>query len=174
MLLPVQDALKDVGLELTELRRERGFGDTANQFLGVASIANEIGNRDDGEVVLLCERLELGQTGHVGLVRRDDLTEHTRGVLARKSTEVNGRLSVASALQDATFAVAQREDVARAVQIVRAGRGVNERANGRGAVAGRDAGRGAVAKVDGHRERSALGLSIRDHHEGQIKLVGSR
>ena len=120
------------------------------------------------------ECLEFGQTGHVGLVGGDDLTEHARGVLPREPTEVDGRLGVAGPLQDATFAVAQREDVTRSVEVVRPRRGIDEGANGRRAVTGRDAGRRAVAVVDGHREGRALGLGVGDDHEWQVQLVGPR
>ena len=85
----------------------------SHQLLVVASVTDQVGDGDDGQLVLAANCFELGQPGHVGLVGGHDLAQHARGVLARQATQVDGRLGVAGALQDATRAVAQREDVTR-------------------------------------------------------------
>src|SRR5665213_2540145 len=76
VLFAVEHTLKDVGLELTELRWQRGFGDASDQLLVSAAIANEIGDGDDRQVVTLGEDLEFRQPRHVGLVLGHDFTEH--------------------------------------------------------------------------------------------------
>ena len=85
--------------------------------------------------------------------------------------EVDRGLGVAGALEHAALAVAQREDVPGAGEVVGRARRVDERAHGRGAVGGRDAGRRAVPGVDGHGERGALDLGVVRHHQRQLELV---
>ena len=67
------------------------------------------------------ELLELGQAGHAGLVRRDELAQHPGRVHAGRGDEVDGGLGVPGPLEHAARAVAQGEDVARTVELDRAG-----------------------------------------------------
>ena len=87
----------------------------------------------------VAEALEVGQAGHVGLLLVDHLAQHAGRVEPGHAGQVDGRLGVAGALEHAALAVAQREDVAGAGQVVGAGAGIDERLDGGRAVEGRDA-----------------------------------
>ena len=139
----------------------------------MAPVADEVRDGDEGQVVLLGEGLELGQSGHARLVLGDHLAQHARGVLAGQAAQVDGGFGVPGALQDAAGTVAQGDDVARAVEIGGLSGRVDEGAHRGGAVAGGDARGRAVAVVDGDGEGRALGLGVGDHHQGQVQLVGA-
>ena len=123
-------------------------------------------------MVLLGEPLELGEPRHLRLVLGHDLAEHPGRGEAGGPGQVDGRLGVPGPLEHATHPVAQGEDVSRPVQVGGLGGGVDEGADGGGAVGGRDTRGGAVPEVDAHREGGALGLGVGRDHERQLELVG--
>ena len=116
------------------------------------------------------KRSEVGEAGHRAVVV-DELAEHAGGVEAGEAREVDGGLGVAGALEHAAALAAQREDVARAAQVVGRGVGVDEHLDRARAVGGGDAGGGAVAGVDGEREGGAHGLAAVVAHQGQLELL---
>ena len=67
------------------------------QLLAATAITDEIGDRDDDELVLVREALEVGQARHRAVVVHD-LREHARGLEAGEAGEVDGGLGVAGAL----------------------------------------------------------------------------
>src|SRR5205085_638526 len=82
-----------------------------------AAVANDVGDGDQQEPVLLGEALELLEASHAGLVLADDLAQHARGIQAGHAGEVEGGLGVATALEDAAFAIAKGKGVAGSGQV---------------------------------------------------------
>ncbi len=173
MLLAIQHGLVHIGPELASSGGDPRLGDQSHELLVPAAVANEIGDGDDREVVLLGEPLQVRQAGHLRFVLGHDLAEDARRRQAGGPAEVDGRLGVAGPLEDAPGPVAQREDMAGPVQVVGTRGRVDEGADGRGTVGGRDPGRGPVPEVDAHGERGPLRLGVRRHHEGQVQRIGT-
>ena len=76
VLLAVQHRLVDVGPELPACGRDAGLGDQADELLVLAPVADQVGDGDERQVVLLGEALQVGQPGHLGLVLGHDLAQH--------------------------------------------------------------------------------------------------
>src|SRR5918997_6144216 len=157
VLLAVDDRLVGVAGEVAPLGGDAGLGHPLDQLLGLAPVADEVGDRDEQQPVLLGEALELGHAGHVVLGLVDQLAQHAGRVEAGHAGEVHGRLRVAGALEHAALAGLEREDVAGTQQVGGAGGGVDQRLDRGGAVVRRDARGGAVAGVDAPREGRAHG-----------------
>ena len=126
VLLAVEHRLVDVAGEVAPLGGDAGLGDALDQLLGLAPVADELGDRDQQQVVLLAELDEVGDPGHRAVVV-DDLAQHAGGVEAGHAGQVDGGLGVAGPLEHAAVGVAQREDVAGPGQVAGAGGRVDER-----------------------------------------------
>ena len=172
VLLVVQHRLVDVGPELSPLRRDARLGDESHQLLVLAAVADQVRNGDERQVVLLGEGLEVSQPRHLGLVLGHDLAQHAGRREPGGPGQVDRRLGVPGTLEDAAAAIAQREDVARPVQVVRARGGVDQGGNGGGPVGGGDPGRRPVPEVHTHREGGALRLGVGRDHERQVEGIG--
>ena len=172
MLLVVEHGLVDESAELPALGRDASLGDQPDQLLVLAPVADEVGDGDQRQVVLLGEALEVGQAGHLRLVLGHDFAQDPGGREAGGPAEIHRRLGVPRPLEDPAGAVAQREDVPGPVEVVRPRRRVDQRGNGGGPVGRRDPRRGAVAEVDAHRERRALRLRVGGDHQRQVESVG--
>ena len=170
MLGAVEQRLEHVRGEVAVDRGDARFRHPAHQLLAAAAVADEIGDRDDHEVVLGREPLEVGEARHRAVVV-DDLGEHARRLEAGEAGEVDRGLGVAGPVEHAALAVAQREDVAGTGEVFGAGRGVEDGLHRGAAVGGGDAGGRAVAGVDRDRERGALRLGVVGHHQRDPQLV---
>src|SRR5262249_51179408 len=113
----VEQRLEHVRRELSVLRRNARLRDAADELLALTPVPDEVGDRDEVQVVPGGEPLELRQPGHRAVVVHH-LREHARGREAGEAGEVDGRLGVAGPLEHAAFPVPQREDVAGASEIV--------------------------------------------------------
>jgi len=113
----------------------------------------------------------------IGAVVVHDLGEHPGRVAAGEAARSTDASGVPGPLEDAAVAVAQREDVAGAGQVLGVGRRVEDGAHAVVApVGGRDAGAGCpVAGATGHGERGPVCDSVLvGHHERQGELVETR
>ena len=97
------------------------LGDLARRALFLEAMADQVGDRDHRQAMLRCERLELGSARHIALVGTDDLTQHARRPDARETRQVDRRLGVAGAFENAAGTTAQREDVAGTDEVLRLG-----------------------------------------------------
>src|ERR687894_752721 len=171
VLLAVDDRLVGVAGEVAPLGGDAGLGHPLDQLLGLAPVADEVGDRDEQEPVLLGEALELGHAGHVVLGLVDQLAQDAGRVEPGHARQVHRRLGVPRPLEHAALAGLEREDVAGAQQVGRAGRRVDQRLDGRGPVVGGDARRRAVPVVDAHGEGRAHALGVVGDHERQVELA---
>ena len=89
-----------------------------HELLALAAVADEVGDRDQQQAVLVAELLELGQARHVALVLADDLAQDPGRIQPGHAAQVDGGFGVAGAVEHAAFAVAQREDVAGTGEVV--------------------------------------------------------
>ncbi len=172
MLLAIQHGLVHIRPELAAHRGDPGLGDQSHELLVPTAVPNEVRNRDDREIVLLGEPLQVRQAGHLRFVLGDDLAQDTRRGETGGPAEVHRRLGVPGPLEHATGAVAQRKDMTGTVQVAGAGGRIDQGTDGRGAVGGRDPGRGPVPEIDTHGEGRPLRLGVRRHHEGQVQRIG--
>ncbi len=160
--------------ELAEVGRDPRLGDAVDQLLGLEPVGHELGDRDEREVVLLRDRLQLRTPRHraVGV---EDLADDAGGHEPGEPRQVHAGLGLPYPLQHAARASAQREDVARPPEIGRHGGGIDGDVDRGGAVGGGDTGRDAEAalRVDAHREggRELLGVPI--GHLRQAQLVAA-
>ena len=104
-------------------------------------------------IVIILRPCRRGQVGELGQPRHaavlvEHLADDAGRVAAGQPGEVDGRLGVAGAPEHAAGHRAQREDVAGRVRSSARIGGVDQGADGDGAVVGRGAGRHAAAGVD--------------------------
>ena len=169
----VEHRLERDDLEVAPRGRQRRRADAAHQLLGPAAVADQVGDRDHQQPVAGAELLQLRAPGHVVLGLADDLAQHAGGSAAGHAGQVDGRLGVARPLQHAAVPRLEREDVARAQQVVGPRRRVDERLDRRRPIGRRDARRGAVPVVDRDEERRALALGVLLDHRLERQLAGS-
>ena len=125
--------------EIAVARGENGFGDAADVALVLHAVADEVRDRQHFQIVLFAEFVELRHARH-GAVFVHDFADDAGGVQAGDAREVDAGFGLAGADEHAAVAGAQREDVARAGEILRAGLRVDGGEDGDGAVGGADAG----------------------------------
>ena len=169
----VEQRLEHEAGEVAVTGRDARLGHPAHQLLGVPSVADEVGDGDELEAVLLGELLEARHARHAAVVVHD-FGEHAGGVHAREASEVDRGLGVAGALEHSSIPIPQREDVTGASEVFGPGGGIEQCVHGRAAVGGRDAGGRALPGVDRHRERGALALGVVGDHEREAQLVEAR
>ena len=82
VLLAVEQALVDVAGEVAVVGWDARLGDALDELLALTAIADEVGDRDQQQVVLFAELLELREARHVALVLADDLAKDAGRVQA--------------------------------------------------------------------------------------------
>ena len=122
--------------------------------------------------MLGAKRGEIGHTSHraVGV---HDFADHTSGCAASELRNINRGLSLPRALEHATWAGAQREDVARHLNVGRTLRGVNSDPAGVGTIGSGDARRNALARLDRDRKGRLVGRHVVRNHRLQAKFVAA-
>ena len=139
------------------------FGDPGHQLLARLAIGDQIGDRDPLQRVLLGEGGDL-RPAHDRAVVIDQFADRRHRLEGGEAAQIDRRLGMARAHQDAAILGDQRKDVAGPDKIGAAGIAVGERADRRGAVVGRDAGRRAVAVIDRDRKGGAVDrVAVGDH-----------
>ena len=102
MLDAIEKRFVDVAGEVAPLGGDAGLGHPLDELLVLAAIADELGDGDEKEVVLLAELHEVGHAGH-GAVVVDDLAQDTSGVLTGHTGQVDRSLGVAGPLEHAAL-----------------------------------------------------------------------
>ena len=104
MLAVVEHRLERDARELAPRRLQRSRPDASHELLGAPPVADQVGDRDEQQPVLVTERLELWSPCHVGLALADDLAQHAGRRATGEHGEVDRRLGVARPLEHAAFA----------------------------------------------------------------------
>ena len=156
--------------ELSPPGRQVNALDALDQALSLHAIADQVGDRSDADVMLGAELLELRATHHASVVG-DHFATDGGGFQTRERAEIDHRLGVPGADEDAALAGTQRQHVTGAREVVGRGGVIDEHPHGGAAVEGADAGRRAFDRIDslGHR-RAVTGRVLAGHHR-QAELV---
>src|SRR5882724_8303094 len=80
-------------------------------IIAIETIAREICDRDHQQIVLLAESDKVVQTSH-GAVVIDDLADHSGGLQASETCQIDGRFRLAAPFENATWPSAKWENVA--------------------------------------------------------------
>src|SRR5260370_37406915 len=78
-------------------------------IIAIETIAREICDRDQQQIVLLAESDKVRQTSH-GAVVIDDLADHAGGLQASETRQIDGRFCLAASLENATGPSAKWEN----------------------------------------------------------------
>jgi hypothetical protein len=122
------------------------------------------------EAVLLREDAQVGQARHRAVLVHD-LADHGHRRAAGHAREVHRALGLARAAQHAARHRAQREDVARAHEILRLAGRIHGGTDRPRAVGGADAGGHSRARLDRDRERRAHAAGVALHLQRQVQPV---
>ena len=152
------------------LGRQVGFRDLRHEAFGPHAIADQIGDRDHQQLVLLRELRERRHARH-GAVVVHDFADHAGRRQPGDARQVDGRLGLSGAHQHAAVARAQREHVAGPREVGRLGLRIDRRAHRGGAIGRGDAGAGAALGFDRHAERGFEPRRVLLDHQRDLELV---
>ena len=138
--------------ELAVLRRQPHRAHALDELLRAAAVLDEVGDGDELQAVPLAVADEIGDARHRPVVVHD-LADDAARLEAGEPCEVDGRLGLAGALENAAGPGAERLDVPALDEVLRPGRRVDRAEDRVRAVGCRDAGRDPFSCVDGIRVR---------------------
>ena len=141
-----------------------------DQLLTRLPVFDEVGHRDGLQAVLAREGLDL-LADHDGAVIVGEFADHRDRRQVGEPAEIDRRLRMARAHQNAAILGDQREDVARADEVRRAHVAIGESPHRVAALLGRDAGGQAVPNIDRNREGRAERRIVGGHHGRQMKAA---
>ena len=160
----IAPGLADGGVDV-ELRR------LLDEALAALAIGDEVRHRNDLEAVLAREGQNLGAAFHRSVVI-DEFANHAGRVKPCELHEIDGRFRMARAHQHAARLGDEREDMARAHEIIGHHIAVGQRMAGRGAFLGRNAGGEAFLVIDGDGEGGAHRRIVQGHHGIELQALG--
>jgi hypothetical protein len=145
--------------------------DELDEPLGAAAEADQVGDRHDEQPVAAREGHQVGHARHRAVLVHD-LADHGHRTGAGEARQVDGALGLARAAQHAARHRAQREDVARAHEVLGPALRIGGDLDRARAVGGRDAGGHAGARLDRHGEGRAQARLVALDLQRQVELVG--
>ena len=149
--------------ELADLARDLELGDPGHELFARLAVGDQIGDRNPLQRVLLGKGRDL-RPAHDRAVVVDQFANRRHRLDLGEPAQIDRRLGMAGAHQDAAILGDQRKDVAGPDKIAAAGIAVGEVADRRGAVFGRDAGRRAVPVIDRDGKGGAVDrVAVGDH-----------
>ena len=172
VLLLGEDLAVGDGSKLSELGRKPHRHHALDELLGAPAILDEVGHGDHLQFVALAEAREIGDACHRPVVVHDLADDACRDH-AREPGEVDRRLGLARAPEDAASLRAQRKDVARLHEVVGHRAGVDRDLDRACPVVSRDPGRNAFARLDRDREGGAERRLVVVGHGPQVELVAA-
>ena len=139
----VLDVVVDAGVadraELTVPGRDAGLGNALDVLFVLAAPLDEVGDRDQRQVVLVGENPQLVGLRHRAFVLlADDLADRARRLQTGQPGQVDGGLGVAGPAQHTAVLRAQRHDVAGPGEVVRDAGRIGEQPHRRRAVGRRN------------------------------------
>src|SRR5260221_7616426 len=87
-------------------------------IIAIKTIAREIGDGDHQQIMLLAESDQVRQTSH-GAVVIDDLADHSGGLQAGETRQIDGRFCLAAPFENATGPSAKWKNVTRSREVFR-------------------------------------------------------
>lgn len=170
VMLAVQLGTIQVQIKIAVIRGHLDDFDLLHLFLARAPVFDDRGDGANLQLVFLGEFQQFRQTRHRAVVI-EDFAEHADGAQAREAHEVNGRLGVAGALEDAAGFGAERENMPRLHEIIRHGGGRRHDLDRPGAVGGADAGADALGGIHADLKIGAMAFAILLHHAVNAQLL---
>ena len=172
----VLDLVVDAGVadsaECAVARGDPGIGNPDHMLLVTTAPRDQVGDRDQRQVVFVGEDPQFGGLRHRALVLlADDLADHAGGREIGHPGQVHRGLGVTGAAQDATLLGAQRDHVAGAGEVVGGGGRIGEQPHRRGAVGGTDTGADALAGVNGDGVGGAVLVLVHRVHRRQTEAI---
>ena len=134
-------------LEQPVLGRKADGDDALDELVVLSPVLDQVGDRDHLQPVTLAIADQIGHPRHRAVLVHDLADDSRRGD-AGQPREVDGSLGLARALQHASGACLQREDVARLDEVEGVRGGVDRDLDRVGAVVCRDAGRDSLPCFD--------------------------
>ena len=160
------------GPELAVPGGDASLGDALDVLLVLAAPLDEVGDRDEREVVFVGEDPQLVGLRHGAFVLlADDLADRARRLQARQPGQVDGCLGVAGPAQHATVLGAQRDDVTGLGEVVGDRGRIGQRTHRGGTVGGRDAGSDTDFRVHGDGVGGAVLVLVHGVHRQQSEPV---
>ena len=170
VVLAAQLLAEGDGGELAVGGREPHRGRALDELLVATAVLDQVGDRDQLQPVALAVRHEVADSGHRPVLVHD-LADDAGGDEPRETREVDRGLRLAGALEHAAFACAQREDVPRPDEVIRALAAVDRDLNRSRTVVGRDPGRDPLTSFDGDREGGSERRLVAVRHRLEPELV---
>ncbi len=164
-------------VELAQLAVQRLLANPLDGTLVDHAVVDQVGDGTDLDVVFGGKGFEFGATGH-GAVIVHDFADHATGLETGHTRQIAGCLGMPGAGQRPTGLSHQREDMARADDVI--GFGVRGRRglHGACAVSGRDTGRHTGGRLDRNGELGAKARAVTRRHQWQLEglaaLAGHR
>lgn len=141
-----------------------------DKFLAIVAVLDQLLDGDELEAELLAELDQFREACH-GSVLIEDFTKDPGWGKAGEYGEINGRLGMPGALQDAARARAQGEDMAWLDKLVGGGFGIGDDPDGLAAIGGTDAGGDALGGIDGHGEVGAMAFAVIGDHRIEAEAL---
>ena len=157
--------------EVTVLGGDDGLGNAADVAFVLEAVADELGDGEHFELMLVAEANKVRDTGH-GAVVVHDLADNPGWDKAGHPGEVNRGFGLAGAHEDAALAGTQGHDMAGAGEVEGAGGGVNGDVDGVGTIRGGDAGGDAFTRFDGDGEGGSEARGVVLRHGVELEEVG--
>ncbi len=170
VLLAVDRVAVGVDPKISELGGQFGSGHVLDEFLGLHSVGDEIGDGGQTQTVLSGEGHQPRQPGHLPVVIHD-LAEHGGRGETRHPRHVDSGFGVTGAFENPAAARAQGEHVAGPPEIPGTGGRVSQDANGLGAIVRGNAGCGVLGGFDADGERSLVRRGVLFDHEREFEFV---
>ena len=158
--------------ELTERRRQLRGDDALDQLLVPAPVGDQVRDRDHLQTVLPAVHREVLAAGHRAVLVLD-LADHAGRVEPGEARQVDRRLGVSGALQDAARLRLQRAHVTGLDDVLRALRRVDRNLHRVRLVVHADPGRDPLARFDRDREGSLVRALVPGRHQLQVELVAA-
>ncbi len=170
------DLVVDIGVadgtELTVAGRDARLGDPLHMFLVLAAVFDEIGDRDQGQTVLVGEDPQFVGLGHRALILlADDLADRPGRLQTSHPGQVDGGLGVAGSTQHPAVLGAQRHHVTGFGEVVLHARRVGQQPHGGGPVGRGDTRPDTVFRVDGDGVGGSVLVLVDRIHRKQTQPV---
>ena len=173
MLRAIKGVAKTDRVEAFAIGRvQRCFDTSLKEAVIFPAPCDQVGNGADLEVMKLCERDEVRQTGHRAVFVHD-FADDARRIEARHAGNVDGSFGVPGPHHSATILGNQREDMARRNDIVIVCGRVDRHGNGACAVMCGNAGRHAFFRFNRNGEGRLHAFTIVARHHVEVKRVGT-
>ena len=171
MLAAIDLVAIDVNREIPSVEAVEGCGlHPFHELLGLATIGDQVGDGSHLEAVLRGELQEFGKPCHRAVVVHH-LADHAGGLEPGDARDIDRRLGMASANEDAAVPRDEGKDVAWGHDIEGALGGIDGDGDGMRAILRRNSRGDALARLDRYREGGAMPGLVVERHRGELQML---